>query len=205
MMIFFYVGIGIMSAVGYVYRRRILWWLISSFWYLATLYISYKLDKKRKQLKAIQSFKYTGKHEIPIEDTNFFVYEYQKDRIKMIVFDCQDKTPMLKNVEEKTQQNLIFKHNVLNCSINDEIHLNDDECLLDITNRWRECLYHYQDSAESSKLKYFFTFISSVYGLQNIKDKYLVTYHNDDTFSQHKYKISEIWDTYFYELNNIGK
>jgi len=204
-MILIYVSIGILSAVGYVYRRRILWWLLSTFWYLGTLYVSYKLTNKRKQLQTLQDFKITGKQIIPIEETtSFFVYEYQKDRIRMIVFGCQDETPMSNMVEEKIKQNLIFKHNVLNCSINDESCHNEDNCLLDITNRWRECLYHYQDSTEPSKLKYFFTFISSFYGIQNIKDKYLVTYHNDDTFSQHTYKIAEIWDKYFYELNNIG-
>ena len=202
MTVLFYLGFGVLSAVGYVYRRRIFWWLFSVFWYLARLYINYKLSNKRKHEHDKAALVCVGKQEITFGDTTFIVYEYLKDSMRIKVFACWDEEPTFEHIQEVVEDNLIFKHNVLNCSINE--HYDDENCLLDVTNCWRECLYHYQGRLETSKLKYFFNYIGYISGIQNLKDKYLVTYVNDDSFSEHKYKIADIWDSYFYEINAIG-
>lgn len=196
-----FVGIGILSLLCYSYRHRLLLLLLSSFWYLATLYINYKVNNCKE---SNQQFKCIRKRKISFADTTFCVYEYIKDKVGLKVFGCCDEEPLLINIEEKYRQNILFRHNVLNCSIDDSYDEPEDSCLLDITNLWRECLYHYHGGDEQNKLKYLFMYISSNFKIENIKDKYLVTYVNDENFTQYKYKIADIWDRYFYEINKVN-
>ncbi|NBP01263.1 MAG: hypothetical protein EBU90_14200 [Proteobacteria bacterium] len=201
MALLFYFTIGLLSGVSYVYRRQIFRWMFAGLWYLARLYINYKLSKKRDLDNKKGYVVLLSKQEMVYDNIPFYVYEYLKDSQKFKVFGSRGEEPMLSNVDTTIEQNLVFKHNVLNCSIKD--NTDDDNCLLDITTKWRECLYHYQGQSEMNKMKYFFTYLMCISGIQSIKDKYLVTYVNDDSFSEHTYKIADIWEKYFYEVNEI--
>uniref|UniRef100_A0A6C0H6J8 Uncharacterized protein n=1 Tax=viral metagenome TaxID=1070528 RepID=A0A6C0H6J8_9ZZZZ len=173
--------------------------MFAGVWYLARLYINYNLSNTRDLEDKKYYIVLLGKQEMVYNSSPFYVYDYIKDSQKFKVFGCWGEEPMLSNVATTIEQNLVFKHNVLNCSIKD----NKDGYHMDITSKWRECLYHFQGEAEMNKMKYFFTYLISISGIQSIKDKYLVIYVNDDSFSEHTYKIADIWEKYFCEVNDI--
>jgi hypothetical protein len=134
-------------------------------------------------------------------DDEIYVYEYNvciKEKVHNVRIISDNKKED-KEIYDSIVKNVDNKQKIVYCSI-----MNGDECLIDLTNIFREFVYHMDDKIETyNKMEYFFKYIKEKHKHMEIKDidEYqFVVYMNDDMFSEYKYKVKDLYDKMFKDI-----
>lgn len=137
---------------------------------------------------------------LKLED-DIYVHEY-KVCIKEKVHNMNvisDTKKLDNEIYDKIVKNIDNKQRIVNCSI-----MNGEECLVDLTNIFREFVYHMEHSMDTqSKMEYFFKYIEAKHNIKEFEDYHFVVYMNDDMFSEYKYIIKELYDKTFIDIINV--
>jgi hypothetical protein len=139
-------------------------------------------------------------------DDEAHVYEYEvciKEKVHNIKV-ISDNKKQDEEIYNNIVKNIDNKQKIVNCSI-----MNGEECVIDLTNVFREFVYHMETDGDSNdntynKLEYFFKYIKEKYDIKEFEDCHFVVYMNDDMFSEHRYMIKELYDKMFIEIINVN-
>lgn len=185
---------------GFVCRNDVYKILINILMCVAKLYISLRVWVTQNKNNIV----FKKRHDIVLEGNTFYVYDYclttngMQNDYKRMSLEILPQHEIDIETNRITRENSILKHNIVNSYISDQ----DDNCLIDVTLLWRKFLYHFKGTSEIDKIKYFFKYIQRMNQTFDVNTSQFVTYLNDNEFTERRYKITNILDKYFCDVND---
>jgi hypothetical protein len=146
-----------------------------------------------------------------LSKNSIYLYETIKldDKVKLYKYKVTiDKKPHFINVVSDTKlsktdiyddirSNFEQRTKFLHCSIMDE-----HDCAVDLTQSFREFVYHYDKTDERSLLYYFFKYVQYKHktSFELLHEYDFVFYMNDELFSEKRYSVKECLEKGYSEI-----
>lgn len=166
--------IGILVPVSYIYRYNIFIYFIKGYIYF------YGIGNKPNKITHNKFIKIDN-----ISDDSIYIHEFYCHNKKDLNI-ISNNTKIQKYIIDDVTYEL--RNKIVHCSLQNE----QSEILLDLTNIFRKFVFYFDKDVEYSKLVYFFKYVENVYNIQNVDLLYFVVYKNDTSFTETKYRISDI-------------